>query len=491
MSGANPKHPSNRNSSSHPEIEALEGRRLLSADLAGVFASQLPADIKPGNVNRVAVEVVNDGNSTAVGPVTVDLYADPVSGGSNVLLGEMTRRMNLKPERGGIFNFRFAEPAGQAGGSYNLVADISTAKVNDAITTNDIVTSSAPVKMEQTFTDVATKSVKAPAQSIVVNVREKQQPASITIENYGNVTARGQVGITFYVSTNKILDANAVQAGKMLASINLKPGQLKTLRSLIGTPASLTSGKYYVFGVTNPVNGNVQSLAGHGIGIASSKVQVTVISKVYVRLPRICYSGPDYECTPGDVGGIVCTEEPVDNPEPVASTPVDPGPVDPGPVDTGPVDPGPVDPGPVDPGPVDPDPVDPGPVDPGPVDPGPVDPGPVDPGPVDPGPVDTGPVDTGPVDTGPVDTGPVDDGSTDSGSIDTRSTDDSSGDTSSDDGSGGDYSEQDFIGRRSAKAASLKVHNVSTQHLSHPLPSTKVHVIGHRPPERPVTRGRR
>src|SRR5580658_1966307 len=105
MSAAHSKHHSNRETTNHPVMEALEGRRLLSADLAPLFASQLPVNFNPGNANRVAVDVLNDGNSTAAGPVTVDLFAEPVGGGAEVLLAQMTRNVNLKADRAGTFNF--------------------------------------------------------------------------------------------------------------------------------------------------------------------------------------------------------------------------------------------------------------------------------------------------------------------------------------------------------------------------------------------------
>jgi hypothetical protein len=483
MFAAHSKTHVNHNEISHPEIETLEGRRLLSADLTAAFASQLPAEFKPGNnANRVAVEVFNHGDSTASGKVAVDLYAQGVSGQSNVLLGEVSRNVNLRAQRGGIFNFRFGEPLGLVDGNYDLVAQISTSAVNDAVTSNDIVTSTAPVAFARPFADVTTTAVKAPAQSIVLQTRETQQWGSVTLENLGNATAQGKVSITFYLSPKTILDGDAVQAETMVVSINLKAGQAKTFRAKLGAPANALGGSYYLFAVTNPINGNVPSLQGHGVGIAVNQVRVTVVSKVVIfPLRTICYSGPDYQCTPGEVGGVECTEERVVDPTPVDPTPVDPTPVDPTPVDPTPVDPAPIDPPPADPAPVDPTPVD-GSGDSGTTDSGSSDDGSNDNGSTDDGSTDNGSTDDGSTDAGSTDDGSTYDGSTDDGSTDSGSTDDGSGD----DGSGGDYAEEDFIARRSTKSVSASVHPVS-----HAMPSAHVHVAGQRAAERPVSRGRR
>ena len=82
-----------------PAIETLENRLYRSADLTGVFAGNMPSALQTTDRNRVAIQVENNGDATAAGLVTVDLYAAtgsmPADG--SILLASATRRVHLKP----------------------------------------------------------------------------------------------------------------------------------------------------------------------------------------------------------------------------------------------------------------------------------------------------------------------------------------------------------------------------------------------------------
>ena len=203
--------------------------------LTAAFANVLPANLQAGYKNHVAIEVSNQGDLKASGPVTVDLYASP-TGSSNdevcLFLGSVTRNMNLKPGHESSVNIRFAEPGDLADGQYYLVATIGGSEsIINANAASDIVVAPARVTAQQPAADLVAKTVQAPKQTLVVEGNiVTTAPVSVTLVNKGNAAAVGPVSISFYLSTDPTGNGTQILAGTLPnASIYLKPGGFQGL----------------------------------------------------------------------------------------------------------------------------------------------------------------------------------------------------------------------------------------------------------------------
>ena len=108
-------------------------------DLAAAFAASQAVLVNPGHDTTVAMTIQNLGNVTASGTVDLILYASngQTLDSSAQLLASMTgRKINLRPGHSMTVHIHFVAPAGQQGGTYNLLAGI-TSSTNPADTNPD------------------------------------------------------------------------------------------------------------------------------------------------------------------------------------------------------------------------------------------------------------------------------------------------------------------------------------------------------------------
>jgi subtilase family serine protease len=94
-------------------------------DLATIFSDGPAVSVSPGEHEDATVTVQNVGNVSGVGSLKLDLYASS-DGTLNTtvdpLLAEVSRRISLRPGHSMTFKVHFVAPAGQAPGSYKLIA---------------------------------------------------------------------------------------------------------------------------------------------------------------------------------------------------------------------------------------------------------------------------------------------------------------------------------------------------------------------------------
>lgn len=110
-------------------------------DLATTFGAADAVLVKPGKDGVASINIQNLGNVTASGTVDLTLYASPsqtVDVNAQRLTAIPTHKINIRPGHSITLHVHFKAPAGQAGGSYNLIASTtSSTPVADSNPAND------------------------------------------------------------------------------------------------------------------------------------------------------------------------------------------------------------------------------------------------------------------------------------------------------------------------------------------------------------------
>lgn len=200
-----------RNAQSLPQIESLENRRLLSADLIGSFAGALPATLPPGGANHATVRVTNPSGQIESGKTTVSLYLSdaPMLDGGALILGTATRNVHLGGGQSAAFPFRFASPSALPDESGYLVARIDGPAATDGSVDETTAVAPQTVAVVQPFVDLVGQIAQEPSTVFVSSSCPAGAVAKVRVFNAGNVAARGPLQITMYASTSGTLDSSA------------------------------------------------------------------------------------------------------------------------------------------------------------------------------------------------------------------------------------------------------------------------------------------
>lgn len=116
-------------------------------DLTGVV-THVPATVSGKHNGLVTLQIINDGNITATGNLSIDLQAstDGTLAGATMDLGTVARRVAILPEH--RLTLQLLETFPATGGPYYIVANIDPNNTfDDANLTNNIFASSTAVKI--------------------------------------------------------------------------------------------------------------------------------------------------------------------------------------------------------------------------------------------------------------------------------------------------------------------------------------------------------
>lgn len=288
-------------------VEALEARRLFSAELTGQFAVHLPAALPPGGNNRVSVRIANLGNAVAAGPVTVTLYAsaDPSLDSGDALLGQTAVRVRLRPRASAGVSVGFASPTTLADGNYYLVAQLAAAP-GVGLAAGGVFASPITVVVRQPVVDLVTEFVQSPGLPIKTNgIVATPRQATVELVNVGNVAVQGAVNVDLYLTGGDVLSAGAASAAStMRVALRLPPGEGWLVPARLVLPSGTMPGGYRLFAVTTPVRGNALQQKAQADDVAAAAQQVSVVGSVpdavlaanYQKYHHHCdyYNGDDY-----------------------------------------------------------------------------------------------------------------------------------------------------------------------------------------------------
>jgi hypothetical protein len=108
-------------------------------DLVPTFVASPTGARTPGGRGVARLSVMNQGNVTASGALSVTLLAEGPGGQSS--LGSFDARLNLKPGKSKLLKLRFVLPT--AGGEYTLKAVVGSTEITDANASNNTATSAS------------------------------------------------------------------------------------------------------------------------------------------------------------------------------------------------------------------------------------------------------------------------------------------------------------------------------------------------------------
>ena len=253
-------------------IESLESRRLLSADLSAQFVGRLPDVLPAEGKTQVTVRITNVGDAPTKGTANIQLIAsaDANLDAADVLLATANKKLNVKPGKATTVKLRVPAPKSLASGDYVLFAQVSgQATATDSRAENNIAASPAAVHVQNAFVDLAAQKVGVPQPS--ANGTEK---VSVQVGNLGNVTARGAVAVSWYLSTDTALDGNDILIASTAKRVKIAPGksQLLSAPAILGTNVPL--GEYHLLALIAPAPALGDTNASNNLAVAPTTVRV-------------------------------------------------------------------------------------------------------------------------------------------------------------------------------------------------------------------------
>lgn len=277
-------------------VERLEGRRLLSADLAPAFVGNVPGTLPPAVKKEVTVRVANRGNATAAGAVTVRLFAsaDAALDAADMPLGQTTKSLKLKAGGGKALKVRITPPAGLASGNYSLLAQVETAAAgSNADPANDVAASPAPVAVQEPFVDLTGTFAAQPYRPIALTGRGREAKVRVKVVNNGNAPASGPLAVSLYLSSDATLDAaDAPIVTKAVGQVNLKARRSKVVTLRFTLPPGTTAGTFRLLAVVN--SAAVNGTGGIPESDTTNNVVVARRSVVVVNGYRRFHRGRDF-----------------------------------------------------------------------------------------------------------------------------------------------------------------------------------------------------
>lgn len=191
-----------------------------------------------GTGDRLALRLINTGNASYSGPLTITLYVstDAAVSSDDVVATTVTiPHLSLRFGASKTLTIKFTYPAAPVG-SYDLIASIDA---TGTAMPPAVVVAPAPVTLVEGSDDLATTF----ASGVPVLMPGERSTVLVTITNKGNVTANGTLTLKLFASGDATLDASdALLATVPIRRLRLKPGRSITVRVHFTAPADLTTG---------------------------------------------------------------------------------------------------------------------------------------------------------------------------------------------------------------------------------------------------------
>ncbi len=241
-------------------VENLEDRRLLSAALAvgdevpgtlvpTVFTA-FPAAVVGGAKAKGAsaiVTITNVAEAAYSGPVTVTLFASTDAALDTTVDPELVtvvKKLKLDSAESKSLRIKVSQFPSAPDGNYLVIARVSGDGV--AAGTNasdDVVNIAAP------FVDLSGAFATTP----VTVAKGKKAKTAVTVNNSGNIDAKGTVAVAVALSTDPT-GANPVSIATVNAKLVIKAGKSKALKLNFTVPAGTAPGAYFVVATLDSAN---------------------------------------------------------------------------------------------------------------------------------------------------------------------------------------------------------------------------------------------
>lgn len=248
-------------------VEALEGRRLLSAapdvgveaggddvlpgTLVPDVSASLPAAVVAGAKTRpvgVVVTVTNADVLPFSGPATVALFAtanETFEPEADPQLATTTKRLKLEPGQSKAVKLKVTAFPNVPDGDYRVLARVTAPGIDPAANP-----SFNTVNVAAAFIDLAGTPGAAPETL----VRGKKARLTLTLTNGGNSAVKTTVPVAITAGLPPDVAGQPVALGTVNAKVSLKAGQSKTVKLSVKVPQELAAGTYFLDAVLDPAN---------------------------------------------------------------------------------------------------------------------------------------------------------------------------------------------------------------------------------------------
>jgi hypothetical protein len=220
---------------------------LPASQLDAVVLNAPLTSVIGGHAGLLRLRITNTGSTRFTGPVAVDLYAGASSATDAASLANDTHvsqsniaSLELGAGKSKVVTLRYDYPTSLASGAYFLLASVNEMGIDVAPA---VTTAPATVQISAPQVDLAASF--ASSQPVLVR-RGRTTSVVVTIQNLGNVTAVGTLGVNLYASPSGTLDAasDPLLTGIVGRSIRIRPGRSIRVRLSFPAPASLAPGAY-------------------------------------------------------------------------------------------------------------------------------------------------------------------------------------------------------------------------------------------------------
>ncbi|MCP4712883.1 MAG: hypothetical protein GY869_30010, partial [Planctomycetes bacterium] len=225
-----------------------DGLTVEDPDLTGTISSVTASDpIVGGERATVTVEVVNDGNVKAEGDIDISYYlsTDATFDGGDALIDQLTENtISLNPDQTKSFSADLTLPEVQATGDYYVLAVIDSGDdVTESNEANNIAAGTI-LTIEQAHIDLS--GVFGTWDSADV-IGGDSVEVTVDVTNNGNIDAEGQMDISYYLSTDTVLDGGDVLLAESVdQTVSLNPDGSQTYSTDVTLPMNMATANYYV-----------------------------------------------------------------------------------------------------------------------------------------------------------------------------------------------------------------------------------------------------
>lgn len=235
--------------SAPPQIESLESRALLSADIVVAVVPPLPSSAISGEIanKRIGINIANNGPDRLHGLGTLTLFAslDGVLGNDDAQITTRNFPLNIPAGRNHTYRLNVHTFPQNLNGNYFIIGQVSGA--NATATTQGTSVSAVTILPAQI--DLAATLVKAPRTGHV----GRKIGVSVDVTNAGNVSAKGSLAVAFSLSANSD-GSNPFAIGSLSRRIVLRAGHHTVLHFAVPLAAGVQSGNQYVVADVDPSN---------------------------------------------------------------------------------------------------------------------------------------------------------------------------------------------------------------------------------------------
>jgi uncharacterized delta-60 repeat protein len=228
-----------------------------------------------GSKAIAGVPVTSEGSDTFDGQATITLLlsTDQTIDSADATVTTLNQTLHIKPGATRTVKVKFNYPTDLPDGSYSLLARIDPASGTETDASNNTTGAPQAITVAKPFIDL-TGSFTLPSGAAGPLTPGGRAVLPVSLQNSGNIPAKGPVSFTFLASTDMTHDAGDTTLGSPRAvTVGLKPGGSRRLKLVALVPAGLAAGSYFLIATMDAPSLNESDLQNNDI-IATSPVQV-------------------------------------------------------------------------------------------------------------------------------------------------------------------------------------------------------------------------